>query len=566
MAQYRNLQGRADELVIKTIRELQEHVNSLRGKFEAAIVSQVPNSTAATASPPPTLLEQGLNLTLNAPMQITSGRGSPEGVILGSIGDWFLRQQDGIPGAAVYVKESGQSTRTGWTAIATSGGGGLVTSVHGRTGAVVAAVNDYTWAQINKTTSSIADIATRSAADLSSGILLAARMPALTGDVTTSVGAVATTIANDVVTYAKIQNVSVTARLLGRATAGAGDIEEIVLGTNLSFTGTTLNAASSSGATTALDNLASVAINAALVLATSDAFALGSATKMWSDLFLASGGVVNFDNGNVALTHSSNYLALSGSALSGFTIGANAAPNAMLDVRGNVTITGKLGIGIAPSTYDLTISKAGDVISQTTSTTATTGSAIMQSAVGSTSVDFRAYGSTGVGTLLGIASASANFLLAQGALAIGTYNNNPLTLSTNNTAAMTISTAQAIRFHAYGVGALSTDASGNITASDARLKNVLGPLRTGLAEVLKLNPIRYQWREDSGFDRDAENKLRGTIHAGFIAQEVGALIPESLGHGVGGFYNYDDRSLIGALVNAIKELSGTVTDLQKRKN
>ena len=37
-----------------------------------------------------------------------------------------------------------------------------VSSVFGRTGAVLAATNDYTWAQINKATSSIADITTRS--------------------------------------------------------------------------------------------------------------------------------------------------------------------------------------------------------------------------------------------------------------------------------------------------------------------------------------------------------------------------------------------------------------------
>jgi len=41
---------------------------------------------------------------------------------------------------------------------------------------------------------------------------------------------------------------------------------------------------------------------------TSDGAALGSGTKMWSDLFLASGGVVNFNNGNVTLTHSANLL------------------------------------------------------------------------------------------------------------------------------------------------------------------------------------------------------------------------------------------------------------------
>jgi len=38
-----------------------------------------------------------------------------------------------------------------------------------------------------------------------------------------------------------------TARLLGRSTAGTGAIEEITLGTNLSFTGTTLNAAGGGG-------------------------------------------------------------------------------------------------------------------------------------------------------------------------------------------------------------------------------------------------------------------------------------------------------------------------------
>jgi len=42
---------------------------------------------------------------------------------------------------------------------------------------VIAAAGDYTWAMINKTTSSLADITTRSAADLTSGNLAIARMP-----------------------------------------------------------------------------------------------------------------------------------------------------------------------------------------------------------------------------------------------------------------------------------------------------------------------------------------------------------------------------------------------------
>jgi hypothetical protein len=51
-----------------------------------------------------------------------------------------------------------------------------VGSVFGRMGTVVANTNDYTWAQINKTTSSLADITTRSAGDLSSGTLNIARI------------------------------------------------------------------------------------------------------------------------------------------------------------------------------------------------------------------------------------------------------------------------------------------------------------------------------------------------------------------------------------------------------
>jgi hypothetical protein len=59
---------------------------------------------------------------------------------------------------------------------------------------------------------------------------------ALTGEVTATAGSGTTTIANDAVTFAKMQNIT-TARVLGRTTGGSGDVEELSAGTGISIAG-----------------------------------------------------------------------------------------------------------------------------------------------------------------------------------------------------------------------------------------------------------------------------------------------------------------------------------------
>lgn len=90
----------------------------------------------------------------------------------------------------------------------------------------------------------------------------------LTGDVTgTGTGSFAATIGNGKVTLAKIANASASSKLLGAGSAGSGSAyTEITLGTNLTMSGTTLNASGGSGSapyvdTTAVSNTGGSATN-----------------------------------------------------------------------------------------------------------------------------------------------------------------------------------------------------------------------------------------------------------------------------------------------------------------
>ena len=69
-----------------------------------------------------------------------------------------------------------------------------------------------------------------------------ATLPALTGDVTTTAGTAATTITNQAVTLAKMQNLSAQSKLLGTPSTGGLGVAEISLGTGLSMSGGTLSA------------------------------------------------------------------------------------------------------------------------------------------------------------------------------------------------------------------------------------------------------------------------------------------------------------------------------------
>ncbi len=179
----------------------------------------------------------------------------------------------------------------------------------------------------------------------------------------------------------------------GILTVGTGDLRITTAGTNAAsvvtvggtqtLTSKTLTAPVLNGASSASGNFdlsgssgtfktttgaatfggSSNAFTASLLPSANDGAALGSATVSWSDLFLASGSVINVANGNWVATHTSGILTVGTGDLRITTAGTNAA--SVVTVGGTQTLTNKtltsptlttptLGAAIATSVESLT--------------------------------------------------------------------------------------------------------------------------------------------------------------------------------------------------------------------
>jgi hypothetical protein len=89
----------------------------------------------------------------------------------------------------------------------------------------------------------------------------------------------------------------------------------------------------------------------ALQPTTTNGIALGTSSLMWSDLFLASGSVINFNAGDVTLTHSSNTLTVAGG-----TLATEALTTTTIATLGTVTV-GVDGTGHDVKFYGATAGK-----------------------------------------------------------------------------------------------------------------------------------------------------------------------------------------------------------------
>jgi hypothetical protein len=104
------------------------------------------------------------------------------------------------------------------------------------------------------------------------------------------------------------------------------------------------------------------------------------------------------------------------------------------------------------------------------------------------------------------------------------------------------------------------------TFSDERLKTVHGTFRRGLTDVLRLQPIRFEYTPDNPLG------LRGAgEYVGFSAQAVREVIPEAVTESTSGYLQINADPILWTMVNALKDLktendalAGRNADLERR--
>ena len=103
-------------------------------------------------------------------------------------------------------------------------------------------------------------------------------------------------------------------------------------------------------------------------------------------------------------------------------------------------------------------------------------------------------------------------------------------------------------------------ADSQVLTSDRKLKKNIEPLNYGLNEVLKLKPVRYEWKE-------SYKKGKGTM-VGFVSQDVQEVIPEVINESkiIGTEetkLGIDYSKIVAVLTNAIQEQQKQIDELKK---
>lgn len=417
-------------------------------------------------------------------------------------------------------------------------------------------------------------------------------------------------IADDQVTYAKVQNVSATNRILGRDSDGAGVIEEITpanirtminvedgadatdaanVKTALggAIAGNALQIGNGDTVTTFPGNVVitgTQTVNNVVTVSTSNGISFEGAAADGHDAILKS-SVASSDK-TYTLPNLTGHVPLLAVAATA-TITATPAELNLLDgvsglVQGDFTKLAALDATAA----ELNLMDGG---TSATSTTVASGDRLVLNDAGTMVQidvdDLDTYFSATSKTLSNKTVAASqvteisNLTAAEGAQleAIGSTTISATQwgyLGAFDQALVTTSDVQFndVQVDSLGIGTAASGTTGEIRAtndvtafysSDERLKENIVQLEGALDKVNSLRGVTFDWK-------DLTDEERKTIHShegsdiGVIAQEVQEQYPELVQQREHGYLSVDYQKLTAVLIEAVKELSQKVTDLEHR--
>jgi len=97
--------------------------------------------------------------------------------------------------------------------------------------------------------------------------------------------------------------------------------------------------------------------------------------------------------------------------------------------------------------------------------------------------------------------------------------------------------------------------------SDERLKNIKGRFTPGLNAVMRLQPLRYEYKRDNALNLKSEGE-----YVGFSAQAVQRIIPEAVSKNDKGYLLINNDPIMWTMLNAIKEQQSQIESLRAQNN
>jgi hypothetical protein len=386
------------------------------------------------------------------------------------------------------------------------------------------------------------------------GTLPAAQMPALTGDVTSTIGTVATSIAVNAVTNAQLAQMAANT-MKGNNTAGTANAADLTIAQVQALLSIAASAnPSASVGLTAVNGTAATYLRSDAAPALSLAIAPNVASPwtaspwVWSNaeprhLFTESDQGADLKTWDIDVN--GGVLAIRTR-----TDADGAGVNVMTATRGSTTAITNIALGNATNNPTFNWLGNGQMnfvggMTMTSGGTLTTGKV----AVNNSTIPAN-----------GIYLPSANTLgFAANTTQVGTWTTTTLTLNgvlnAPNLATSSAATTGTLCW-TTGTGLVNVDTTTTCLASSRRYKRDIQPLDVGLPEVMRLRPVSYQLRPQY----DPQHLGR---QVGLIAEDVAEVDERLISHEPDGrAHGVRYQQLTAVLVKALQDQQRQITQLQ----